>query len=378
MTLVEVLCLNHRSSYGIVYTSDVEGSRKFDVCMAAGHRMFHFYGGIQDPTPYAWVHPMNDFEEIENAIKSKNFFSSEYKLNLVHFLETWQELVSNGFTPEWFLFHPEQFFGTDDLKVNIAPQKRRLIEIMDTLGIEEESHYNDSANAISKERDKARERKQAFFDMQKVDRKGEGDILMYLRKWQKSKNTEQRWLGVMAMTHYLRGGLTDFDGFYDWLCKNLADASYLIRAETLDMLQSLVITDTTQSLNLIEKLNSSKRFALQIAAFDLARRLLSGDFYYGQRYHEQLIGFHKSIDEKEYPRFKQLCSRASKNQKGWLDRLHKMKAYEHFDKLSEDEISFLNKGIEDTSSPNDCEQYVARMSRLLAKHRLSIEYFQVK
>jgi len=134
--------------------------------MAAGHRMFHFYGGIQDPTPYAWVHPLGDFEEIENAIKSKNSFSSEYKLNLAYFLETWQEIVSKGFTPEWFLFHPDQFFGTDDLKVNIAPQKRRLIEIMDTLGIEEEPHYNDSANAISKERDKARERKQAFFDMQ--------------------------------------------------------------------------------------------------------------------------------------------------------------------------------------------------------------------
>ncbi len=377
MTLVEVLCLNHRASYGIVYTSDVEGPRKFDVCMAAGHRMFHFYGGIQDPTPYAWAYPMTDFEGIANVIKSKNS-SSEYKLDLVHFLETWQEIVSKGFTPEWFLFHPEQFFGTDDLRVNIAPQKRRLIEIMDTLGIEENPNHDESGNAIYRKRDEARERKQAFFDMQKVDRRSEGDILMYLRKWQKSKNIEQRWIGVMAMTHYLRGGLTDFDGFYDWLCKNLVDAFYLIRAETLDMLQSLVITDTKQCLNLIEKLSNSKRFALQIAAFDLARRVLSGDFYYGQRYNEQLVGFHRSIDEKEYPRFKQLCGRTSKNLIGWLDRLHKIKAYGHLVDLSNKEISVLNKGIEESSSPNDLDPCINRVSRLLAKHRLSIETFKIQ
>lgn len=370
------MCINHRSLYGIVQSTDADGPRRFGICMSAGHRMFHFYEGLHDPIPYAWLYPMDDFENIEKAIRSGDYQSDKYELNLDLFLETWREIVSNGFTPEWFFFLPEQFFGTDPLQVNIAPQKRLLIEIMDTLEIENTTNHMESGEKLDKDQDILRERKQAYFDLQKVDRKAEGDLLVYLRKWQRSGSIEQRWLGVMAMTHYLRGGLIDFDGFYDWLCKNLVDTSYLIRVETLDMLQSLVITNTTQCLNLIERLNNSKRFALQIAAFDLARRVLSGDFYYGQRYHEQLFGLYKSIDKKDYPRFRELCERASKNLIGWLNRLLGLKSYRYLNGKSERELLVLNKVLEDISL-DDFDLYIRRMSRLLAKHRLPIESFKI-
>jgi hypothetical protein len=339
--------------------------------------MFHFYEGLHDPTPYAWLYPMNDFENIENAVRNGSYQSDKYELNLDLFLDSWREIVSEGFTPEWVFFLPEQFFGTDPLQVNIAPQKRYLIEIMDTLGIENLTSHKESEEESEKDQDSVRQRKQAFFDMQKVDRKSEGDFLVYLRKWQRSKSTEQRWLGVMAMTHYLRGGLTDFDGFYDWLCKNLVDTTYLIRAETLDMLQSLVITNTSQCLNLIERLNNSKRFALQIAAFDLARRVLSSDFYYGQRYHEQLIKLHRSIDEKDYPRFGQLCERASRNLIGWLDRLLKLKSFKYLKEVSEKELLLLRRGIEE-SSFNGLERYIGGMSRVLASCRFSRSHFEIQ
>jgi len=377
MTLVEVLCLNHRIAYEIVHAAYVDGPRKFDVCMSAGHRMFHFYEGLHDPTPYAWIYPMNDFENIENGIRIGKYCSNEYALNLDRFIESWRDIVSKGFTPEWFLYLPEQLFGTDPLQVNIAPQKRFLIEIMDTLGTGSMTSHKETGEKLEKEQDSARERKQAYFDMQKVDRKAEEDFLMYLRKWQQSKSTEQRWLGVMAMTHYLRGGLADFDGFCSWLCKNLIDTSFLIRAETLDMLQSLVITNPTLSLNLIERLNNSKRFALQIAAFDLARRIISVDFYYGQRYHEQLIKHHRPIDEEYLPRFGQLCEHSSKNLIGWFDQLMKMKSYRHLDEMCEKELRVLKKGIEEYSL-NGFEQYIGRMSRLLARYRLTKKHFEIE
>jgi len=345
--------------------------------MSAGHRMFHFYGGIHNPTPNAWIHPMNDFESIENAIRTWRGVPRDQKLNLDLFLESWIDIVSEGFTPEWFLFTPEQFFGTDHLQVNIAPQKRFLIEIMDTLGIDSVTNSKLSRENMEKEQNSARERKQAYFDMQKVDRNAEGDFLMYLRKWQQSKNIEQRWLGIMAMTHYLRGGLTDFDGFYDWLSKNLIDTSYLIRIETLDMLQSLVITDPALTLNLIERLNNSKRFALQIAAFDLLRRVISFDFYYGQRYHEQIRELYRPISDEYYPRFTHLCERVTRNIIRWRNNLLKMRSFAHLEEIPEKDISILKNRIEE-SSLDGYEQYIGRMSRLLARFRLSIDYFKIE
>jgi hypothetical protein len=377
MTEVEILCLNHRLLFGIGLAKDAKGPGQFDVCMSAGHRMFHFYEGIHDPTPYAWIYPMTDFEGIENAVRSIEYGSSETKLNLDNFLEAWHEIVSMGFTPEWFLFHPEQFFGTDDLKVNIAPQKRKLIEIVDTLEREDESLPSVSEKLVEKEKNLARERKQAFFDLQKVDRKAEGDLLMYLRKWQKSKNLEQRWLSIMSMTHYLRSGLTDFEGFYDWLVKNLVDPSYLIRAESLDMLQSLVITNQAQSLNLIERLNNSKRFALQVAAFDLLRRVIAGDFYYGQRYHDQLTGLHKPIDERDYPRLEYCCEHTSKNLFGWLDRLMKMRSFKHLNDVPVKK-SVLLKGEHGEYSVNGFDRSIDWMSRILASYKLSKNHFEIE
>jgi hypothetical protein len=374
MASVEVLCLNHKHAFGITSALHNKIPTMFEICMSAGHRMFHFYGGIQDPTPFAWVQSMTDFDGIRNALRNWEDTSIGSKLNLNQFLEAWQEIVSKGFTPEWFLFHPEQFFGTDDLQVNIAPQKRKMIEIMDTLGIDDEPLHDESDDRRSKERDKARERKQAFFDMQRVDRSAEGDILIYLRKWQKSNNIEQRWLGVMSMTHYLRGGLTDFDGFYNWLCKNLADTYYLIRAETLDMLQSLVITNPAMSLNLVERLNNSKRFTLQIAAFDLTRRILSRDFYYGQRYHTQLMPHHRALSERDFPRFKHACERSSKNLFGWLDSLLKMKSFEHLHEIHE-EFPLLKTELEGSSS-DAFERYIDAMSRALNRYRLSVDRFE--
>ena len=49
--------------------------------------MFHFYGGIEDPTPYAWMQSMTDFEEIEESVKVGKYTSGEYRLNIDLFLD---------------------------------------------------------------------------------------------------------------------------------------------------------------------------------------------------------------------------------------------------------------------------------------------------
>jgi hypothetical protein len=376
MTLVEVLCLNHRLAFGINGTPDGNGPSMFEICMSAGHRMFHFYGGIQDPTPYAWMYPMADFSEIAESVRISTQSSSEYKFNVDFFLDAWKQLISNDFTPEWFLFIPEAFFGTDSIETNIAPQKRTLTEIADVLTIFERTKSKDPGQRTIQEKDKARERKQAYCDMQRVDRKGEGDYLAYLRKWQKSQNTEQRWLGVMSMSHYLRGGLADFDSFYDWLKRSLADKSYLIRSETLDMLQSLIVTNPSLNLVLADRLNNEKSFPLQIVAFDLIRRLIQPEFYYGHRYFEQFRGMQNPLDSKDYNQFSKICKRAGYNLVKWIEKLQSINSLWASGDMTENDKSNLMKGVDDPSLAN-FSNYIASMNRALNKTRLTREYFQL-
>jgi hypothetical protein len=377
MALVEVLCLNHRLALGINGTPDRDGPGMFEICMSAGHRMFHFYGGIQDPTPYAWMHPMTNFEEIEESVKTGNYSSGEYRMNIDLFLDAWRQLVSNGFTPEWFLFIPEAFFGTDSIETNIAPQKRALTEIADVLTIYERTKDKDPIQKNIREKNKARERKQAYCDMQRVDRKGEGDYLTFLRKWQKSQHIEQRWLGIMSMAHYLRSGLTDFDGFYDWLKKNLVDKSYLIRAEALDMLQSLVVLDHSLNLQLIDRLNNEKEFALQVVAFELERRVIQPEFYYGHRYFEQLKELQTPLDAGGYNQFSKVCKQTGINLVNWIEKLQSVKSLGHYYEINENDKSNLMRGIGELSIAK-LSNYVATMNRVLGGARISREHFQLR
>jgi hypothetical protein len=377
MTLVEVLCLNHRLASGINGTPDRNGPGMFETCMSAGHRMFHFYGGIQDPTPYAWMHPMTSFEEIEESVKAGKYTPSEYRLNIDLFLDTWKQLASNDFTPEWFLFIPEAFFGTDSIETNVAPQKRTLTEIADVLTIYERTKVKDPIQKNIHEKDNARERKQAYCDMQRVDRKGEGDYLTYLRKWQKSQNTEQRWLGVMSMSHYLRSGLADFDSFYDWLKKSLADKYYLIRSETLDMLQSLVVANPSMNLILADRLNNEKTFALQITAFEVMRRLIQPESYYGHRYFEQFKGLQNSLDSRSYNQFSKVCKKVGINLVKWIEKLQSINSLFSQYEISEDDKSNLMQGVEELS-PAKFSNYIASMNRILGGIRLTKGHFRLE
>jgi hypothetical protein len=138
----------------------------------------------------------------------------------------------------------------------------------------------------------------------------------------------------------------------------------------------LVITNPVISLDLAERLNSSKRFTLQIAAFDLTRRILSRDFYYGQRYYTQLMPHHRSLDERDFPRFKHVCERSSKNLFGLLDSLLKMKSFEHLHDMYE-ELLHLKTEVEG-SSLDAFERYIDAMSRVLNSYRLSMDRFEIE
>ncbi|MFX1536895.1 MAG: hypothetical protein ACFFDI_21975, partial [Promethearchaeota archaeon] len=65
MTLVEVLCLNHGLKFGTVWAS-TEGEMRVEVCEAANHRMFHFYGGMNYPYLFAWLYSRHDLIGIKN------------------------------------------------------------------------------------------------------------------------------------------------------------------------------------------------------------------------------------------------------------------------------------------------------------------------
>jgi len=93
--------------------------------------------------------------------------------------------------------------------------------------------------------------------------------------------------------------------------------------------------------------------------------------------HERLLELYKPLSEEHYPRFTQLCERVTKNFLRWRNTLLKMKSFAHLEEVSEKEISILEKVIEE-SSVNGLEQHIGRMNRLLARFRLSIDYFKVE
>lgn len=375
MTLVQVLCLNHRKLFGIIWTSDEEGPSIFKECVAIGHRMFHFYGGISDPTPYAWIHPMTDYKSIEKALQMEINIHNESQLDLNRYIDSWNTIVSNGFSPEWFLFLPKLFFGKDDSEANIVPKKRNLGKILDVLTIEHKTHHEDIEDVTEETMKIACERKQAYYDGQELDREAEGDFLKVMRSWQKSNNLEQQWLGIMSMNHYLRNGIFDFENFYQWLRKNLLSSSFLIRTETLDMLQSLVVTNPSMTLDLIERLNIEREFPLQVCEFDLVRRLFSEHFYYGCRYYNRLTALHKPMDKKDYPRFKIICESVSDNIVMWLDHLISLDEFWHVDATIEKKLSILKAGIENASRDN-FEYFISIMNRSLGRFRLSKGFFE--
>ncbi len=375
MTLVQVLCLNHRKLFGIVWTSDEEGQRTFQECVSIGHRMFHFYGGLSNPTPYAWIHSMTDYESIEKALQTECDIHKEAQLDLIRYLDSWKTIGSNGFTPEWFLFVPKLFFGKDDLEANMVPKKRNLGKILDALTIEHKIHHDDVDKIGKETMNITRERKQAYYDMQELDRESEGDLLKVLKTWQESDSLEQQWFGILSMNHYLRNGISDFEKFYKWLRKNLLNSSFLIRTETLDMLQSLVVENPSMTLDLIERLNIEREFPLQVCGLDLVRRTFSEDFYYGRRYYDQLASFHKPIDEKDYPRFKIICEAVSDNIVMWLEHLISLDEYWHLDATIEKEFNILKAGIKNTTNDN-FEYFINIMNRSLGRFRLSKEFFE--
>ncbi len=375
ITIVQVLCFNHRKLFGIAWTSDEEGPSRFKECVAIGHRMFHFYGGISDPTPYAWIQSMTDYENIERTLQTERNIFKESQLDLNRYIDSWKAIISNGFTPEWFLFLPKLVFGKDDLEANIVPKKRNLGKILDVLTIEHKTHHEDIEDVTEETMKIASERKQAYYDVQELDREAEGDFLEVMRSWQKSKNLEQQWLGIISMNHYLRNGISDFEKFYQWLRKNLLSSSFLIRTETLDMLQSLVVENQSMTLDLIERLIIEREFPLQVCGLDLVRRTFAENFYYDRRYYDRLTALHKPIDKKDYPRFKIICEDVSDNIVMWLDHLISLDEFWHLDATIKKELNILRAGIENASHDN-FEHFISIMNSSLGRFRLSKEFFE--
>jgi hypothetical protein len=368
MTIVEVLCLNHQERLGIAWVYAEEDEQTFQECVAAGHRHFHFYGGITDPTPYSWIHPMADFKSIRNALQTGTFLHSEYKIDIDRYFDVWKTLVTKTYTPEWFLFIPKTFFGKDDNV--ISPQIRSLDSLIDALTIKQPTSELSQSEIVKIEREK----KQAYYDMQRIDSKLEDKLFSTLKQWQKSDNLEQQWLGIMSMNHYLKHDISDFENFYSWLCKNLLSESYLIRVETREMLQRIFVTNPIRILEIIERLNGEREFPLQVIGFDLVCRMFAGHYYSG-RYHNEFTESHRPIPKSEFPRFKNASEVAGTNLLDWVHHLISLGSYWNEDKMIKQEIQELEKGL--PSKSQDDFHYYTYMSRLFNRLRLAKEGFYV-
>ncbi|MGY5881568.1 MAG: hypothetical protein RTV31_15060 [Candidatus Thorarchaeota archaeon] len=366
MTAVEVLCLNHRERLGIAWVYADEDEHTFHECVAAGHRHFHFYGGITNSTPYSWIHPMSDFKSIKNALQTEIFMHGGHKIDVDRYFDVWKTLVSKTYAPEWFLFVPKTYFGKDD-KV-ISPQIRSLDSLIDTLTIKQPTSELSQSEIVKI----ARARKQAYYDMQRIDKKSEDELFSILKKWQRSDNLEQQWFGIMSMNHYLKHDISDLENFYSWLCKNLRSESYLIRVETRDMLQRIFATNPARILELIEKLNGEREFPLQVIGFDLVCRMFSGHYYSG-RYHKEFTESHRPIRKGEYPRFKDASEAAAMNVLDWVHHLISLGSYWSEDKMIRKEIQELERGLP-AQSQDDFEYHVY-MTRLVSRLRLAKKGF---
>ncbi len=71
MTIVEILCLNHRSVIGLTFDANWDAN-PIDLCQAAHHRYFHYYGGMENSLNMSWIHPSSDVERIHKAILEVN------------------------------------------------------------------------------------------------------------------------------------------------------------------------------------------------------------------------------------------------------------------------------------------------------------------
>lgn len=368
MTVVEVLCLNHRERLGIAWVYANEDDHTFHECVAAGHRHFHFYGGITNPTPYAWIHPMSDFKGIQNALQTETYMHGGHAVDVDRYFDVWKTLVSKTYTPEWFLFVPKTFFGKDDQV--ISPQKRNLDVLIDTLTIKQLTSELSHCEIVKI----ARERKQAYYDMQLIDGKSEHELFSILKQWQRSDNLEQQWLGIMSMNHYLKHEISDLENFYSWLCKNLLSESYLIRVETRDMLQRIFVTNPTRILELLDKLNGEREFPLQVIGFDLVTRMFSGHYYSG-RYYEEFTESHRPIRKGEYPRFKDASEAAATNLLDWVHHLISLNSYWNDNEIIKKDTQILESGLP-CKSQDDFEYYTS-MTRLVRRLRLAEDGFHV-
>ena len=282
MTLVTNICLNHQSHFGIVWTSDTAGELRVDVCNAANHRRFSFYGGLQRPYMMAWMDAKNDLKnirlrlEVENV---KNKISEPVtKKTLEKFFSDWQLIVNMNYHPEFFFSKPWKEVGLnyENLPILQKISIGNFYPIISKLTLEDDPCYpepllddDDFEIRFAEQATDAKMRYDACINCQIIPRNQENEYFAELESLVQTPILEQKWLGVIALHFYLRNQIKDTNAFYDFVSNNLLNNFYLIRKETIEAMKTHILVQPESALVIIDRLLTEKDINLRLIGTSL-------------------------------------------------------------------------------------------------------------
>jgi len=288
LTLVTFLCLNHQRHFGVVWTSDIHGEYMVKVCRAAGHRFLRFYGGMKKPYHFLWLLPKNDFGNIKTTIINKNetnVTKPEPKERLELFFRALDNVFREGFLPEFFFpVWREEGLNYSNLPEYESATRCNFKAIVTLISIDsnfcspfpEPNTNEEDLEEFYKEQQKiALKRQEACIKSQTIERSLEEDFFSALRRLQQAKLLEQRWLAYVALHHYLRNGVNNYQLFYEMIKTGLSDNYYLIRKEAVELLNTFSLIQPNKALKLIEDLSQEKDDNFKLFAFCLLKNLVS-------------------------------------------------------------------------------------------------------
>ena len=287
MTQVSIICLNHGNHFGIVWTSDEIGKHRFDICQNANHRYFHFYGGLKKPYPFSWIYPKNDFHKIKERVELENeeLWIQEPEKEVQKFLQNWNYLVDEEFMPEFFFLPAHKEFGLtyENLPKYKSKSSLAFKEIFDNLTIDKDSFPNehsltedtDIELSYKKELQVIAKRKDASISCQSIDRKLETDFIDQIENLLESKIIEQKWLAIQSIHYYIRGGIVNKLKFQTIFERTLLDDYYLIRKETVELLQTVILIQPDFGIDLLKNFLDKKNINIKLFAIKLLKKLYS-------------------------------------------------------------------------------------------------------
>jgi hypothetical protein len=261
MTIVEVLCLNHRKRFGISWTSDSEGEKRVELCRAACHRMFRFYGGLDNILDMTWIYPADEvIHHKAEFIEYNNTASSPFSPpQLEKFYSVWENGLKLELFPEFWVPKPAKWV----LYTQDAYRSFRAFEYRDQPFTTLINNMTLKSPPFSDEHDfevleqEAHLRTKSAMAFHYLSRNHEKEWLNSAKKLLESPILEQQWIILRALRYYSVGKFVNEESIVELssiINKSLRNPHYLIRKEGLDLISVIALHQPKLALSMISSL----------------------------------------------------------------------------------------------------------------------------